>query len=276
MILKKNVIYDLYEGEYYGRENVVSRMTNPKPLAIILRASYQKLGSRVRAEDAHVLDFVKQCRDNSVRIGLYHFLTPNGIAEQAALFLSVWNKCGKVDLQPIVDVEVDLNVSYPKLDSSGRVIKGSSSIGNAVWQMHVKTFIDLISAGTGRTPMIYTSQKYWSFVMTKNLLGQMTPPTWTSDYPLWVAQYPYNPDGQESPSVLPSGWTEYKIWQYNDQGGSNGFLANDLNTTTDGYASELGEVEVDPPPVEPNPTEPPDRVKLTFGTTETWYTKEVE
>ncbi|NDI27418.1 MAG: hypothetical protein EBY73_07085 [Burkholderiaceae bacterium] len=63
-----------------------------------------------------------QCKMAGIRYGLYHFLTPNGIAEQAALFLSQWNKANGADLAPIVDVEVDLVKSYPHATRKGELL----------------------------------------------------------------------------------------------------------------------------------------------------------
>jgi hypothetical protein len=257
MNLKTPAIYDIYEGEYPVK---IEQMTSPKPLAVIARASWQMLGGRTRAADTRAVEYVNQCKAAGIKYGLYHFLTPNGIAEQAALFLSQWNKCSGADIAPIVDVEVDLMKSY------------NGTIGQQVWQNHVKTFIDLVAAGTGKTPMIYTNKNYWGFTYTRNALLQLVPPSWTADYPLWVAQYPYQPDQQATPAVLPGGWSKWAIWQYNDAGRSNGFLANDLNTVSEWYADELGDIipPVDPP-VDPPVTEFPDEVGLTIGDIIKWY-----
>lgn len=247
MNLKTPTIFDIYSGEW----PVKIEQMSPKPLAIITRASFQEIGNRNRFVDAHALDYIAQCKAVGIKYGLYHFLTPNGIAEQAALFLSQWNKANGADLPPIVDVEINLVTSYPHATK-----KGESAIGNAVWQSHIKTFLDLIAAGTGRTPMIYTNKNFWSYAMTKNLIGQFMPPTWTADYSLWVAQYPDYPDQATQPTVLPNGWTKWAIWQYHDKGRTNGFLANDLNVVSDWYAAELGNIVTPPPDVPPVVTPP--------------------
>lgn len=243
MQLKTPIIYDYSAWELNIPWDQVAAQN---PLAVIMRGSLQELGNRVRYEDSKAVEYIKACKDRGIRTGLYHFLTPNGIAEQAALFISVWNKVGGCPIAPIVDVEVDLVVSYPHATK-----KGESSIGNAVWQSHIKTFIDLVAAGTGRTPIIYTNQKFWAFAMTKNLLGQFVPPAWTADYPLWVAQYPTNPDAATQPAALPKGWTTWAMWQYFDKGRQNGFLANDLNIASPWYEAELlGEIpDPDPDPI---------------------------
>lgn len=248
MILKEPIIYDYSQHELNIPWDQVKAQD---PLAVIMRASIQVSGTRTRYEDLKAVEYIKACKDRGIRTGLYHFLSPNGIAEQAALFLSVWNKCGGADLAPIIDVEVDLRKSYPHPTK-----KGESSIGNATWQSHVKLFIDAVAQGTGRTPIIYTNENFWSFVLTRNVLGQFAAPTWTADYPLWVAQYPTFPDTATKPAALPKGWTEWAIWQYNDAGRQNGFLANDLNTASAWYEIELLGEEPPPPP-DPDPVTPP-------------------
>lgn len=249
--LKQPAIYDYSSWEY----PIKLTDTNPNPTAVIFRASLQELGSRVRYEDKNVDEFVSQAKAVGIKYGLYHFLTVGGIAEQAALFLGVWNRNGGADLAPIVDVEVDLQVTY----------KGA--YGNAVWQSNIKTFLDLIAAGTGRTPIIYTNRNFWSFVMTKNptFPYQLVPPVWTADYYLWHAQYPNNPDLVNAPALvdLPTGWTKWAMWQYASNGRGNGFVANDLNIASDWYALEIG-APVTPPPPPPPTTNQPKLIGATF------------
>jgi len=148
-----------------------------------------------------------------------------------------------------VDVEVDLNVSYP-------MAGGGSTVGNATWQSHIKTFLDLIETGTGRKPIIYTNRNFWSFTMTKTATG-MIPPSWTDQYYLWCAWYPFQPEDFNAlpASEMPSGWTKWAMWQWEDGGRQNGYLANDLNIASDWYAAELGAIVI-PPPVEPPPVPP--------------------
>lgn len=234
MILKQNAVYDF--SSYEDRINW-DGIASAGTTAVIMRASAQGVGTRNRWEDVKAVAYMAECKQRAIKTGLYHFLTPNGIAEQAALFLSVWKKCGGADLNPIVDVEINLPLSY------------GGTIGNAVWQSHIKTFIDLVAAGTGKTPMIYTSKNYWTYACTKNFLGQFVAPAWANDYPLWVAQYPNTPDTWTAPLAIPLGWQRWAIWQYAENGRQNGFLANDLNTASDWYAAELGAVVTPPPPV---------------------------
>lgn len=203
-------------------------LMSPKPELAILRASYGNM-SGGRSVDSMVYAFVDQCRSAKIPFGLYHYLTPNHIAEQADLLMGVWAKTGS-NLPLIADVEVLL----------------PASIGRAVWQNQVRTFLDLLELGTGRKPIIYTSGLYWPFLYDSN----GNPPPWTDDYSLWLAWYPYEPDkfSAPAPSTLPKGWTRWGLWQYADDGRSNGHPANDLNIPSDWFAREFLGGEVTPPP----------------------------
>lgn len=69
---------------------------------------------------------------------------------------------------------------------------------------------------SNKRPMIYTGSYVWT-----ELTGN---PTWASDYPLWIGQYPF---GDVCPTLeqiqglvpsLPTGWTSYAYWQYTSKG----------------------------------------------------------
>jgi len=239
VILKPFPIYDLYENE----APVNFAAMNPKPLRAILQAS-QKFIDDVRRQDKMVETYAKQCRDLNIRIGLYHLLRPRDIIQQADLFLSVWTKLGGADMEPILDVEVDgswLDVQ---------------AVGQAVWQAQIKAWLDCVEQATGLKPMIYTSPRYWPFTYTRNSFGILVPPAWTKDYRLWVAQYPTQPDSASAPTRLPGGWSEWAIWQYNDKGRSNGFLANDLNIASEAYKAVLDAWPEGPQTPTSSPTSP--------------------
>lgn len=225
--------------DYYFNEAPIN-LNDPNIVLAIFKASGQ-WADHARAEDSQAVNFMAQAKTAGIKTGLYHFLAPQGIAEQAALFLKVWNKCGGADIAA-VDVEIDLQKDY-----QGRY-------GNAVWQSSLKTFLDLVSAGTGKTPLIYTSIKYWEFIKTRNPLFpfNLIPPTWTNNYPLWLSWYPTFPDNFTSPpaDAIPAGWTlpNVWVWQYEEFGRSKGLLANDLNWISDSFATQLGAITPPPPP----------------------------
>lgn len=223
-ILKPNPIYDVYEGEY----PVAWDKMNPVPVLAILKASGKFL-DEVRREDYKVREYAEQCRLLGIKIGLYHFLLPNDITEQAQLFVSVWRSLGGASIRPIVDIEVD----KPYLDSHG--------IGQKVWADQIKAWMDYVETALGVRPIIYTSIRYWPFTYSKDSLGNLVPPAWAKGYDVWVAWYPTNPDDFSwiPSSMIPKGFNREVMWQYNDKGRSNGFLANDLNVASPEFLQEI-------------------------------------
>ncbi|MGE5073455.1 MAG: GH25 family lysozyme, partial [Anaerolineae bacterium] len=184
----------------------------------------------VRRQDHEVENYVAQCRDLGIRYGLYHFLRPHSIAEQAQLFLSVWNALGGASMPPILDVEVDITQLRKK------------PLNRETWAFQIKTWLDMVETATGHKPMIYTSQRYWTYTFDR----QGNPPAWTDQYPLWLAWYPdreFVDTNVEPPrTVRPLGWTHWEIWQYRgDSGVAEGFAVNDLDTISPAYAALLDE-----------------------------------
>ena len=217
-IPKQPLAVDVYQGEY------PVDLANLKPYLCIFRASAQ-FSDHNRAEDSRAKDYSDLCKSLGIKRGMYHFLRPNGITEQADLFLSVWDKLGGAELRPVVDVEVD-----PE----------TAGVGRGTWAHHIKTFIDLVQEHTGLSPIIYTSLYFWEFT---------NHPGWASDYDLWAAWYPYEPDNYSSlpANRTPQGFRRLAIWQYAEDGRSQGYLANDYNKLEDWLVEELGSA---PPPPE--------------------------
>jgi GH25 family lysozyme M1 (1,4-beta-N-acetylmuramidase) len=217
VILKPDPIFDVYEGE----SPVNWAGMNPKPILAILKAS-GKFYDGVRREDHQVENYAAECRSLGIPIGLYHFLLPNNITEQAQLFISVWNKLGGADIAPIIDVECD---------------PSRWGVSNSTWASQIKVALDLVETATGKVPMIYTNLYYWGFTGS-------TPPSWANHYGLWMAWYPDFPDQFSAPpaSVWPHGWDHWEMWQYNDKGRTNGFLANDLNIASAAFKATITHV----------------------------------
>jgi lysozyme len=95
--------------------------------------------------------------------GAYHLFRPDRDAiAQAEHFVATAAKLG--ELPPAVDLEhvpgAAIQPSYPE---------------------EVRLFLELLLAGTGRKPIIYTSPSFW-----QNPLGA---PAWGSEYDLWQAQW---------------------------------------------------------------------------------------
>lgn len=224
-LLKIPYICDVYEKE----APIDWASMNPKPYRAILKAS-GKFSDGVRRQDHEVENYVVQCKDLGIRYGLYHFLRQDSITEQAQLFWEVWTKVGGADMPPIVDVEIELPKPKKKKDKK---FTGED------WAYQIKVWLSLVENWSGQKPIIYTSQKYW--LETFDRYGN--PPTWTDEYPLWVAWYPdkefVDANNVPAKSLIPAGWTKWALWQYSDTGIEDGYLANDLNTISSEFAADL-------------------------------------
>jgi lysozyme len=140
---------------------------------------------------------------NGVLRSAYQFFEPGeDEVAQANLVISKVGKLGAGDLPVMLDVEV----------TGGQT--------PATIQTKAKHWLALVEAGTGKAPFVYS---YASFLQTNLGSG-------FGKYPLWIAGY-----GEACPSV-PSGWTNWVVWQYSDGSGAldhdvfNGSLAT-LQTT---------------------------------------------
>jgi len=144
-------------------------------------------------------------RKRNVPVGAYHYILGNvSIPSQANAFLSY--TAGKtLDLGLWMDVE-------------------DTRAGTKLSRKQVLDYAALVpSAG------VYTSYYKWLEIMGGVYL---------TDRKLWVAHY-----GANKPK-LPTGWTEYALWQYTSEGRLNGYNGN-LDCNRRGT--------VTPPPVIPEP-----------------------
>lgn len=121
--------------------------------------------------------------------GGYHFAEPSwppsSAAAQAAYFVSVLGTTREQGaFPPILDLEVTNGLSPAQL---------------VTW---TQTFLDTVSALTGRVPVIYTDPSFWAQAMGGS--------TAFASYPLWLADY------GPGPPPLPGGWTSWTLWQYAD------------------------------------------------------------
>lgn len=107
----------------------------------------------------------------------------------------------------------------PMLDIEWPWFGGDDCYGLTPTQMvdWITAFVERVRFRTGQRPVIYTNP-YWWGPCTGNS-------TAFSSYPLFVAAY-----GSTAPTVLPSGWTRWTIWQYTATGtvgGVNGSVDRD-------------------------------------------------
>ena len=123
---------------------------------------------------------------------------------------------------PIIAAQQFLNVVKPEpcdlvaLDLEDQVTdKARSGKSNGdLWPI-VKTCLDVLEKGIGRKPFIYTSPGWWQYWFCKLIPADgikpahFEHPTWTADYPLWVAHYT-----AAAAPLIPPGWKDWIIWQY--------------------------------------------------------------
>jgi lysozyme len=138
----------------------------------------------------------------------YQFFEPSeDEVAQANLVISKVGKLGEGDLPVMLDIEV------------------TGSQTPATIQTKAKHWLELVEAGTGKTPFVYS---YASFLQDNLGSG-------FGKYPLWIAGY-----GESCPSV-PSGWTNWVIWQYSDGSGSldHDVFNGSLTTLQNAYGGAL-------------------------------------
>jgi lysozyme len=122
--------------------------------------------------------------------GAYQFFEPGeDPTAQANIVISAVGTLGDGDLPVTADMEVT----------------GGQSA--ATIAANLSTWAAKVEAGTGKKPMIYTAPGYWDGSVGSTAFG---------GDPLWVANW-----GVSCPS-LPSGWSNWKVWQYSDSGSVSG------------------------------------------------------
>jgi lysozyme len=142
--------------------------------------------------------------------GAYHFFRSNvDPKKQASKFIDyVKSMNDDGELPPVLDLETNDGQTKEKIIA------------------RAKTWLDLVEAAFNRKPIIYSGQYFLQDYFSEAGGG---PPSWSKDYPLWLAQYPnqYTPGMQPT---LPRGWFKWTFWQYSEKGRVNGINANvDLN-----------------------------------------------
>ena len=150
---------------------------------------------------------IADAQKNNIKVGYYHFARPGDIAspEQDALN-EVQNILKHINLLPTADLPLSLDVE---------AYANSVVWDNKVDHMNrfITTFIQKLNEKNIRV-ILYS---YKSFLDTNS-----TPIFGTN--PLWTAAYLNNPE--INLPLIPLGWTEWKIWQFTEQGQINGYNGN--------------------------------------------------
>ncbi|MCL2723048.1 MAG: FG-GAP-like repeat-containing protein [Polyangiaceae bacterium] len=128
---------------------------------------------------------------NGIYRGAYQYFRPNqDVVAQANILIGKIGKLGKGDMPAMIDVE-----------SAG----GQSA---ATIVAKVQEWMDLVEAGTGKQPILYTGPYFW-----RDSVGNDQT---LAKYPLVTAHY--NPSS--GCPLISGGWSAWTIWQYSDGGGA--------------------------------------------------------
>lgn len=172
--------------------------------------------------------------------GVYQYFRPTqDVQAQVDLLVSKLEAAGGLqpgDLPPVLDLETD----------------GGLAASTVVTR--AKAWLAKVEAKFGVKPIVYTAAFMSSTIGTS-----------FGAYPLWVANY-----GATCP-LMPSGWTNWKIWQTSESGSVSGIGGNVDTNLFNGNLAALQALTLKPasPPstdagAGPEPTEPPDFGNLVF------------
>lgn len=168
--------------------------------------------------------------------GLYHFLRPGNMIDQAHYFI------GQANTASVLSPGTLLAADYE-----------DERVSLADLQQFLTTVEDI----TGAVPVIYSGH------VLKDKGGSKNQPSLTQ-YRLWLAQY------TSGPPTLPYGWYKYWIWQWTDKGNVPGINppvdCNDYQGTADELLDTWSGAFTPQPEPEPAPKPPTPIVRIIVPT----------
>jgi GH25 family lysozyme M1 (1,4-beta-N-acetylmuramidase) len=164
-----------------------------------------------------------------VLIGAYHYAHPelhigaSGAADEAAHFWGIAKNYitgGGVHLMPMLDLEQlgGTNYTYSKAYVSDWANDWCNDI-----------VADAAAEGIVVRPVVYT---YVSFA-TEWLNSAVT------EWPLWMANYPDNPDPQTGAPEATAPWPSWALWQYSDTNVASGGDSDVFNGSSNEFVAEF-------------------------------------
>jgi MYXO-CTERM domain-containing protein len=128
--------------------------------------------------------------------GAYQFFRPSrDVNAQADIVIAAVGVLGPGDLPVTIDVEAP-----------------DPGVSPAAYTAAIHTWVDRVTAGTGRAPIVYTGRYYWDpYVATSDF----------TDLPLWHAQY----TSAACPNINDR-WSRWAFWQYTSTGSVPGISGN--------------------------------------------------
>jgi lysozyme len=150
--------------------------------------------------------------------GAYHYLViGQDPGRQADLFLhTLGNDPG--ELPPVLDLEGKYNE-----DATNSQIMGAAE----VW-------LGRVEKALGRKPIIYSGYYFLKDRVCQDGsrgIAVGTPPPWSKDYPLWIAQYLSHPYQDGNTPLQLKSWQDWKFWQYSEHGLVDGITGDDGRPT---------------------------------------------
>ena len=184
-----------------------------------------KISQGVDYVDPRAQQNLQGCRDNGIRVGGYHFPSPqtggSGDPKREVQDFLKYYGCHQIpsgDMLPVLDLEAG--------------VKGDPT-HNRQWALE---WLQELENETGLRAIVYTAKWYVSSYL-KNDVGDL------NKYPLWVADYtkPQKDGGRYEPDGT-CGWDEWSVWQWSSKGrvdglSSTGIRKCDVNWLPGGYDS---------------------------------------
>lgn len=189
-----------------------------------VRFAFIRVSDGTRSPDTRFTANWGEARRVGILRGAYQYFRPaQDVAAQANLMIAALASDGG-ELAPVIDVE----------DAGGR---SAAQITAAVQQ-----WVSMVSAATGRTPIIYTGPYFWrDQVGNPNMSGN----------PLWIAHYT-----SRCPLISEDVWSRWDFWQYSETGrvpGITGGVDMDLfNGTLEDLRALASGMPPPPPPPPPS------------------------
>ncbi len=174
---------------------------------------YARIGDGTGYSDSEFGPNWSKMKAAGILRGAYQFFEPaEDEVAQANLMIQAVGQLGEGDLPCMIDVETTGGQSGATIASK------------------VAHWLQLVEAGTGKPPIIYTGPYFWQDNVGSTSFGKT---------PLWIADY-----GPSCP-LLPPGWSDWTMWQYSD---GNGSLDHDV---FNGSLADLQKLAAAPGPVYP-------------------------
>lgn len=136
--------------------------------------------------------------------GAYQYFAPTqSVDAQAQIVINAVGQLQDGDLPAVLDLET-----------------GNPTVAQ------IQRWMDLVTAGTGKVPIIYTGSYFWQDHVGSSAFAS---------YPLWTAHYT-----TECP-LIPDNWAGWRFWQYTDSGSVPGISGNVDLDRFNGTLAELQE-----------------------------------